>query len=392
MDGTETAECVCGQTHTRPKVGSRLDHTAPEGTIQVVKNEFKSFICTITFGIFFKDQYDVTITASDEQSGVKEIAYFVSEMPVSGTEIAEIGAEKWIKATSFPISFSIEDAGKCIVYARITDQAENVSYISTDGLVLDQTRPVIEGLTNEKIYCGEVTFTVSDEYLDYVLINDKKTTDYTLQADGSIYEVKAVDKAGNVSDCYQVTVNNGHTLMKHDLKAATCTEAGNIEYWSCEVCGKLFSDEACMHEIAVTDIVIVAAGHEYEVGQYEHNATDHWQVCKKCGTETSCAEHSMSEYVSEGDATCEEDGHKTATCSVCGYQDRQVEEGSKTGHKYEKGKCTSCGAADPNYKPEAENQSPATGDEGQSESWILLSLTAMGALLLTVMRRRKVNS
>lgn len=50
-----------------------------------------------------------------------------------------------------------------------------------------------------------------------------------------------------------------HKLTHHELKAATCTEAGNIEYWQCSVCNKLFSDEAATKEITdATSLVIPA--------------------------------------------------------------------------------------------------------------------------------------
>ena len=44
-----------------------------------------------------------------------------------------------------------------------------------------------------------------------------------------------------------------------------------------------------------------------------------------------CAEHSFGEYVSNGDSTCESDGTKTATCSVCGATTTTTDVGSK-GH------------------------------------------------------------
>ena len=42
-----------------------------------------------------------------------------------------------------------------------------------------------------------------------------------------------------------VSYTNEHTLTKTEAKAATCTENGNKEYWTCEHCGKYFlSDDA----------------------------------------------------------------------------------------------------------------------------------------------------
>ena len=55
-----------------------------------------------------------------------------------------------------------------------------------------------------------------------------------------------------------------HTLTHHALKAATCTEAGIIEYWQCSVCNKLFSNEAATTEIAdAASLEIPAKGHQY---------------------------------------------------------------------------------------------------------------------------------
>ena len=55
-----------------------------------------------------------------------------------------------------------------------------------------------------------------------------------------------------------------HTLTHHALKAATCTEAGNIEYWQCSVCNKLFSNEAATQEITdAASLEIPAKGHQY---------------------------------------------------------------------------------------------------------------------------------
>ena len=65
----------------------------------------------------------------------------------------------------------------------------------------------------------------------------------------------------------------GHQLNKTDSKAATCTEAGNTEYWTCNACGKYFSDEAGTNEIRLADTVIPATGHHYGGYQLTKEAT-----------------------------------------------------------------------------------------------------------------------
>ena len=64
---------------------------------------------------------------------------------------------------------------------------------------------------------------------------------------------------------YKDDVLKPHTLTHHEAKAATCTEAGNIEYWQCSVCNKLFSDEATTKEFTdAASLVIPAKGHTFD--------------------------------------------------------------------------------------------------------------------------------
>ncbi len=53
----------------------------------------------------------------------------------------------------------------------------------------------------------------------------------------------------------------GHDMTHHEAVEATCTEAGNIEYWSCSRCNLNFSDEAGTKEVAS---VTLPAGHDIE--------------------------------------------------------------------------------------------------------------------------------
>ena len=58
-----------------------------------------------------------------------------------------------------------------------------------------------------------------------------------------------------------VTVKaTGHKLSKTAAKAATCTTAGNVEYYTCSVCKKTFSDAKGTK--AITDVTVKAAGHK----------------------------------------------------------------------------------------------------------------------------------
>lgn len=58
-----------------------------------------------------------------------------------------------------------------------------------------------------------------------------------------------------------------HVMKKTEAKKATCTEDGNTEYYTCEICGKIFSDKNGLVEIQLSDTVIKAKGHSYENGK-----------------------------------------------------------------------------------------------------------------------------
>ena len=76
------------------------------------------------------------------------------------------------------------------------------------------------------------------------------------------------------------TPKTGHTLNKVNGRPATCTEAGNIEYYECSVCKGKFADSTGMHPIE--NIVIPALGHAMsEDVTYKQKPT-----CMKAGIAT----------------------------------------------------------------------------------------------------------
>lgn len=79
------------------------------------------------------------------------------------------------------------------------------------------------------------------------------------------YTTHKCSLCNSIVKVYKDDVLKPHTLTHHALKGATCTEAGNIEYWQCSVCNKLFSDEATTKEITdAASLVIPAKGHKFD--------------------------------------------------------------------------------------------------------------------------------
>ena len=201
------------------------------------------------------------------------------------------------------------------------------------------------------------------------------------------------------------------TLEKIPAKAATCTEDGNSAYWYSAAFDKYFKDENGVNEITAESTVIPAKGHgESEVkGAKEATCTEDGytgdKVCKVCGEilergtvieklghvwgepewnwsedGASCkvtftcqnnSEHKESPNVTvtsevKTPATCTETGVTTYTATVefngNTYTDtKEVADIPATGHSYDNGKCTVCGAIASDFK--------AVIIEGANGSW-----------------------
>ena len=186
----------------------------------------------------------------------------------------------------------------------------------------DAVAPTFGGIEDGKTYCSARKVTVTDEHLDAVTVNGTAVElaedgSFTLEPADGEQVVTATDKAGNTITV-TVTVNDDHTwneswshdatehwhecsvcgerkdVAKHSgaadcvtpaicdtcgeeyggvdpynhrgplehvrAKAATTSSEGNIEYWHCTACGKLFSDAAGTKEISASDTVIPKKG------------------------------------------------------------------------------------------------------------------------------------
>ena len=218
--------------------GSLLtDTTAPTGEITVGTNKWNSFLNTITFGFFFKDTQSVAITATDDSYShagytddkAVKVEYYLYSGDTALTQADLAGKE----FTEYGSAFNINSDNKYVVYARLTDHAGNITYISSEGIVLDATVPVITGIENGKTYCEAQTVTVTEEYIESVKVNGTAVTldannQFVLNPAEGTQTIVVTDKAGNVSAEITVTVNDGHTYEWQE---------DNGQYWKkCQYC------------------------------------------------------------------------------------------------------------------------------------------------------------
>ena len=125
-----------------------------------------------------------------------------------------------------------------------------------------------------------------------------------------------------------------HTDMEnHPAVAATCTQGGNDEYWTCPACEKIFADAEGKEELAAVPAT-EATGHVWETA-YTNDANGHWHKCKNCDATSASEPHTATAIGEEKAPTCTEDGSTAGEkCSVCGYVFEAQETLDKLGHKF----------------------------------------------------------
>ena len=161
------------------------------------------------------------------------------------------------------------------------------------------------------------------------------------------------------ADCNQPYGDLGnHDLTHHAGNSADHTKPGNIEYWTCGICGKYYSDASAKNEITEKDTVIPQIPHSHS-SQWSSNASQHWNECS-CGDKINVFAH---QFDNTCDTTCNTCGYeRTIThswksalsydanqhwteCAVCGEKkDVQTHSGGKA-TCLEKAKCDDCGQA-----------------------------------------------
>ena len=136
------------------------DITPPETEIEIGTNKFNSFLNAITFKYFFKKTQNVTVTASDNGSGLSRVEYLLSETVFTDKE-AITGDWTELTLTEGRAGFDIEADQKAYVYLRVTDASGNVKVINSEGVVVyTDSEAVTEAVSFTRRDDSDVSFDV----------------------------------------------------------------------------------------------------------------------------------------------------------------------------------------------------------------------------------------
>lgn len=140
----------------------KIDKAAPTGTIQVKESTWDKFLEKISFGFYTNTKEKITITSEDTGSGIASTEYLVSDKAY--TQISDMQNLSGWKDYDNSNKPKIKTNRTNYVYARITDNVGNVTYLSGDGILHDDEKPYIFDITPVmKNRSGSVTFDIFED-------------------------------------------------------------------------------------------------------------------------------------------------------------------------------------------------------------------------------------
>lgn len=276
---------VCGQEYG----DFQKDETAPTGKIEMkdTGSSWTEFLNPITFDLLFKDTQTVTVTAADDSyqsDGYDEdnpdhqvkIGYYLYQDDGTGQPPAAAEELDDVPFTVYQEPLRLDPDSRYVIYAKLTDHAGNVKYISSDGIVVDQTapaEPAVSAVSRGRTYTsgswtdGDVVFHISGsealsgiekyqysvngtDWKDLPITNgsaELTVSEASASADGTDYLFRAVTNSGvegSPSDRFTVRIDKTAPTAAIHIKQDKWTEFLNTVTF-----GKFFKETA---EVTVT--------------------------------------------------------------------------------------------------------------------------------------------
>ena len=180
-----------------------------------------------------------------------------------------------------------------------------------------------------------------------------------------------------------------HTLEETAEKEATHLTPGNIRYYSCDYCGRIYEDAAGTRELSPEETIIEKLpDHTPDGTGWYSDENNHWNRCE-CGEKINIAPHSYI-WVTDKEATATEAGSRHEECDVCGFAKAAVEipaTGTPDGSSDESEKDEDGQQADTG-KNDSED-APQTGEHNNYLVWLALLAVSGAGLTGNVIYRRK---
>ena len=213
------------------------DWSGSESGIRIKSTWWNKLLSSVTFGLYKGSSLDVYAKANDSLSGVAEYYYYIDNSGSTTTLTAEELANKSFTKVAADKNGTtklteITSDNNYVIYAYAVDAAGNRSaYISSDGVVLDNTAPELTNVSTPAKSNGTlsdtsatITFNGSEAGTYYYILKEDGNTAPTQMSDF------ATKTAGDKVDTWTakegvstgtLTADEGNTIKFTGLKANT---------------------------------------------------------------------------------------------------------------------------------------------------------------------------
>lgn len=184
--------------------------TNPPSVKVTLEDNWNTLWNGITFGKFFKETKTFTITAADQETGISKVYYHLAEEELTEAEVKATDL-LWTEYNLNGSGVSVNPDKVFIIYAKAVDNAGNITFVNSNGIVLDKTVPVISGVTNSGVYYTTQKVTATDSAISGTSTLQSLTgtnVDGTIPGDPAQetkHTIVATDKAGNTTT-FEITM------------------------------------------------------------------------------------------------------------------------------------------------------------------------------------------
>lgn len=126
-----------------------VDTTPPVGNVAAKTKEkaedfSEELVGSLTFGFWSRAWITVEGEAEDKTSPIAEMSYYKVSGEAAGTALTRKELEGITEWTAFSEKITVKENEQFVIYVKITDMAGHVTYISSNGMIVDSNKPKVE--------------------------------------------------------------------------------------------------------------------------------------------------------------------------------------------------------------------------------------------------------
>ncbi len=301
------------------------------------------------------------------------------ELTISGGAVnaeqgSGISADKFVIGTNSPVLRTSAVVGDTSY--ETDDSTQGIVFVDNTGTVYGDV--ILDG---EELIADDETLTIPE--------SASLTNNGILTVDGTLINENRFRNNGSFQYDNGTFTCVPHTLEETAEKEATHLTPGNILYYSCDYCGRIYEDAAGTRELSPEETIIEKLpDHTPDGTGWYSDENNHWNRCE-CGEKINIAPHSYV-WVTDKEATSTEAGSRHEECDVCGFAKAAVEipaTGTPDGSSDESEKDEDGQQADTG-KNDSED-APQTGEHNNYLVWLALLEVSGAGLTGNVIYRRK---